>query len=166
MTYFGREHARNSLLEWHERHGKDNLGSQVQHFFDLDDDYPAAGLFGPGCISLYAGAGWAHLLANPIALIAAAGATVSQIKQKFGELIIYWDPPLHLSLEYRDWNSSGRIGPDPIYDRPDIIAIVDAVAKARRLSKHVCANCGKTPMVTPLDHNAICITCKKEERHA
>jgi hypothetical protein len=127
MPYLNRDDKRAELLRWCETHGKGRKGCDIRHLLDLDREFPGVDMFGPQCIGVHCGQGWSRILRDAVAAIASAGGKIRQIKQKFGQLVIYWDPPDGIETDHE------------LY-----LAAIDAVAKAAVLSLSTCEHCGET----------------------
>lgn len=161
MLYLNRDDKRQQLREWHERSGKGLPCGQVEHMFDLDREFPAVDMFGPRCISAHVGLGWSNILRHALAAISDAGGRITQVKQKFGELRVYWEPPEERRRAFLEWIDGGRVGQDPYLD-PHHVAANDAVAHATALSRTTCENCGLS--IDPLwrqRYQTLCDGCSK-----
>lgn len=72
----------------------------------------------------YCGDGWKDILAKVMPVLEATGARVSQIKEKFGGLRLYWDPP---EEEMPFWHR---------------VAVNMAIEQAESASFKTCEQCG------------------------
>lgn len=157
-----RQEARESLLRWGQgRLGQRGSDRGQQHMLDLDDAYPEVDIFGPQCISASVGAGWKGLVSSCLEALRTAGCKAGQIKQKFGELRVYWDYPEHIEAALAKWREiptaervqivTGEDGVRSVLylvplpyaeERERIDAIVKpAIAEASRLSYLTCEDC-------------------------
>lgn len=113
-----REEAQARLLAYGAK-----LHRPMQHMIDLDNAYPAIGMFEPICISAEVGQGWAGILNACLSAMNKHGYTARQVKSKFCVLTIYWAEPEGLSAEAK--------------------AEVEGVYNAAvNLSQYVCEDCG------------------------
>jgi hypothetical protein len=126
MPYLSREDRRQELVRFAE-HSKDRKGCDVSHLLDLDLEFPNVDMFGPQSIGAWCGQGWATLVRAAVAAISVADGRIGQIKQKFGGLRVYWDPP------------EGLRRSDPLYE-----AVVRAVQEAEAASFGTCEHCGSS----------------------
>lgn len=151
-----REEKRKHLQEFAAKHGY-----SYQHMLDLDDEFPEVEMFGPQCVSAEVGAGWAPLLRPPLQALKALGGKLAQVKQKFGGLRIYWNPPDELHAQYREWYDSGKNGPDPLESNPLYVAVKTAVFDAETQSWRTCERCGKDLGVPKApSHRTLCAECE------
>lgn len=77
------------------------------------------------------GDGWKDLIRQALATFEACGAKVAQIKEKFGELRLYWDQPDH-------WTENNN-GDFTWY----FIACAMAERQAVAMSRTTCETCGR-----------------------
>ncbi len=161
MPYLNRDDKRAELTRAVERIDPAHKGRDSRHLIDLDREFPGVDLFGPQCISAHCGQGWASLVRTAVSVIAALGGKVTQIKQKFGQLRIYWDPPDALRHARLAWIDQGKIGPDPFED-PMCRAAWEAVHYAEEASLGTCEHCGIT-IVPPRgpSFQTLCDRCSK-----
>jgi hypothetical protein len=131
-----------------EKYGK----GRYQHMFDLDALYPEVRMFGEQCISAEVRPGWRDLLIPVLEVLKANACTVSQIKQKFGGLVVYWNYPDHIESAREEWREQTRgmryDDPNrpriPLEDESDAIDVKvgPVVARAETLSFRTCEECG------------------------
>ena len=76
------------------------------------------------------GSGWDSLIEPLIRKAAEIGVTVTQVKEKYGSLRFYWDPPADDDL------TNNEIG-----------EFEDMVSAAETRSRHVCEMCGERGML-------------------
>ncbi len=135
-----------------EKYGK----GRYEHMFELDRLYPEVEMFGERCISAEIRPGWKDLLIPCLEVLKANGCKVGQIKQKFCELVVYWDYPDHIEAAISEWRALDPKfykdeGGEWQYDPPmpmraeqkAISAIVSPVIKvAAEKSLRTCEECG------------------------
>lgn len=132
-----REERRKSLREYGEKFDR-----PVQHMLDLDDEFPSVDMFGPQSISAEVGPGWVELLRPALRALSLLGGKVGQIKQKFGGLRFYWDPPEEMRAKWQAWHDGGRQGQSPYELSPLYTQTSLAVHLAEELSWSTCELCG------------------------
>lgn len=98
---------------------------EIAHLLALDDEFPAVEIFGEQCIGAHIGPGWVGICRPALTALSRLGGKVSQMKQKFGELRIYWIPPADIGAEH------------PAYS-----AVRAEIAAASLLSFNTCEDCG------------------------
>lgn len=148
-----REQRRTELVESFKKWGR---GRKIDHMLDLDDRYPEVGMFDEQCISADVGAGWAGLVENVLKVLSEHGCKVTQIKQKFAGLRIYWQfgseieaaidewrklNPQHLNGEDGEWTYDPPM-PFPEERKKIAEAVGPVVAAAEALSFQTCEDCG------------------------
>ena len=157
-----REEKRASLIEWEAKYGHDRKGSSMQHLLDLDDEFPSVEMFGPQCISAQVGPGWSGLLREALVVLASLGGKLGQVKQKFGGLRIYWDPPEALRQQYLEWCVAGSIGSSPYDLSAEYQLVRSTVDRASELSLSTCEHCS-APIDPPrlMSYQTLCDGCAK-----
>ncbi len=141
-------------------------GSQwgERQILDLDEKYPDAGMLEQGCISAEIGPGWAKHLEPCLEVIGRLGCKVTQVKQKFCVLTVYWEGPEWYHRACSEWLASGKIGPDPSRLLWEIKQVVDLMAHR---SKFTCELCGGRDDTEQAGHQAsgrrLCKACSASE---
>lgn len=155
-----REERRASLMRYSESRSDDPSRS-MKHMLDLDDEFPEVDMFGPQSISAEVGPGWAHILRPALEALRKLGGKVGQIKQKFGGLRFYWDPPEELYLAYREWYDSGKNGKSPYASSDPYRECSEAIKLAEDLSWRTCEQCG-ADLGEPrgASHKTLCDGCR------
>jgi hypothetical protein len=109
-------------------------------------------MFGPQCISAEVGPGWVGLVERCLAVLREHGCKVTQIKQKFAGLRVYWDYPDHIDAALAEWRkslprpgSSEKRPPRPFDEEVERIyaAVQPVLSQAEADSFRTCESCGK-----------------------
>lgn len=157
-----REERRASLLEFSKKYP--DRGSYAG-MLALDDKYPELDMFGPNSCGAEVGEGWLKLLEPCLEVLRRYACTVTQIKSKFCELVVYWDGPVWVRPAVLAWYESGKKGPNP----EDLFEEVKRVIAVQAgISLYTCERCGEAARDgegKQMGGVRLCEPCRLRQRH-